>query len=418
MSDDSKKVLFFVISPLQNLRTVSAFLSKRNFTVYIETDIRDSLVKIIELQPDFIFLAWDHPDKKITTLPKLLLQASVASVVPFITTNTNEAIIKFSNDPINPKLFPPISGPAVERLILKSSKQDIELLSKQNLIKAKLKNKEDLLLMQQKLIGDLDLENAQELQSAIPNASREEFKGPPVSELKTQGPGVIIQKGIARARGPGIIIQKGAPSVFREHVSKEKLKFRAYCISVFTGTRCGYFLIATIAPLDFAGIKTIFSDWIKMQSDSTEELTEQDFFEFEGIEQRNLNEILSLAEYSENLVLENYDVSISFFPLDQEAMKIELNDEKNYIRIKTENIPVGQPLDFSLMIHLPENKKYLLYTQANTPLEPSQKERLLKNKIEILYTPFEYETKYRKFLASRLFAGLYQNISSKLGASS
>src|SRR5262245_30436078 len=68
MSSQEKKILFFIKNPADNLKSVETFLNKRNFIVHIEADIKVALGKILELQPHFVFIAWDHTNKKVITL--------------------------------------------------------------------------------------------------------------------------------------------------------------------------------------------------------------------------------------------------------------------------------------------------------------------------------------------------------------
>ncbi len=410
------KLLFFVSSPKQDLKAVSGFLSKRNFKVQTETDVRDALMKIIELQPDFVFLAWDHTDKKIVNLPVLIQQASAAAVVPFITTNTNEAIIKFSsNCPLSPKLFPPMSGPAVERLVQKTSRDDIDQAAKQEKIRSQLKTKEDLKILQQKMIADLDRETSRELEESFPvKAGTIESEAPlppaqhtpppPPQALKPQSPGVVIQKGFRHSFDFGAILQRNSATV-SPGVTPARVPLRAYCISIFNNSWCGYFIVATKLQLGFSEIKELFSEWIRSQVGFDDELKEEDFFEFDDIDQSRLSVMQDYSEYTEKIDVHGFEVTISFFKVEPENMLVERNAENGYIKIKTSDIPIGQKLEFSLMIHLPENKKYLLYTLADSPLEPDQKERLLKNKIENLYTTPEHEPAFRRFLAHRVLTG-------------
>lgn len=123
MQSGPKKLLYFIKSADSNLSAVETFLNKRNFDVRSETDMKEALSQIIELQPDFVFLAWDHENTRAQQLPGFINQTSAASVViPFITNNTKEASRKLNICPLNPKLYPPLSGPAIERLVLKFQK--------------------------------------------------------------------------------------------------------------------------------------------------------------------------------------------------------------------------------------------------------------------------------------------------------
>ena len=99
--------------------------------------------------------------------------------------------------------------------------------------------------------------------------------------------------------------------------------------------------------------------------------------------------------------IQNQEVLLSFFSIDPEKLNVEFKGECSLIKIPTEQIPTERELNFSLHLHLPENKKFIVYTQANKKLSLEQKNRLLTNKIALLYTPIEFENEYKKFLTEK-----------------
>lgn len=64
VSTESNKVLLFITDLPDQLKSVITFLKKRNYEVYTVAELKDSVTKIFEIQPQFVFLAWDHKDRK------------------------------------------------------------------------------------------------------------------------------------------------------------------------------------------------------------------------------------------------------------------------------------------------------------------------------------------------------------------
>ncbi|MBY0554197.1 hypothetical protein K2P97_06690 [bacterium] len=549
MSSEDKKVLLFIKSPSHNLKPLEAFLSKRNFDVHSESDIKNALVKALELQPDFIFLAWDHPNPKISQLPALITQSIMAPVVAYIMSNTKEATRKLNICPVNYKLYPPISGPAIERLVLKSGKAAVAEQQRITQLRSKTKNQEELTQIRSDLLAHLDensatptlsesaayeSEHQQDLnnkmlrnksiverndilqRSAKVNLSEEvinelkksfndKVKAPLESLLENlddvsvmendpmsngeviiqqgaenlQNLGTIVQKGLGEAttlgstiqkniinpEGIGNVIQKGtgmgedfgsiveknlsnshnlgsitedgttveipdhvekdprARAAYLEMALKEKenkqfkpstnRQLRAYCMSVYSDNWCGYLVISTDANLDFSTIDLVFTEWIKLQFNNLQEIDEYDFFEFKFIDQGFIDELAPKADYFEQVTVRHYTLNVLFFPIDPTKMTLELNDEKNLIQVTTEEIPSDVELSFSLHLHLPENKKYLVYTQVNKALSLDQKKRLIANRVHILFTPVDFEKEYKKFIAEKNVKELYTNMKKK-----
>jgi hypothetical protein len=509
MTPESKKVLFFIKSPSHNLKSIELFLNKRNFTVFNESDIKEALTQIIEHQPDFIFLAWDHSSPVITSLPKLISQATAAIIVPYIMSNTKEAARKFNICPINPKLYPPISGPAIERLVLKFEKQSTEDAFKLNHIKTTMSTQEDLNTIKSNFMANLDnfINEAQEQAEESPESEQaEEQRHEQVEEkekhqrkesiekrggllrqslksnLTTQnieqlkksfedkikqplenlintlnetqnygevgvidapessiGAVKITETSFKKADNGGIIIQEGASGNLGSIVQKgvgqgqelgtithentdspqqhgsvilaERLK--AYCMSVYSENWCGYLIITTAVQLDFSSVDMIFTDWIKQQFENMQEIDEYDFFEFRDVDPSILKNLTAKADYVETLEINGFALNVGFFPIEPDKMNIDLTDDKSLIKIMTEDIPTDAEIGFSLHLHLPENKKYLLYTQANKSLSYEQKKRLVTNKIFQLYTPLDFAKEYKKFMIEKNVRELYQTLSKK-----
>lgn len=522
MSEDNKKVLLFIKAPSHNLKPLEAFLGKRNFVVYSESDIKEALIKALELQPDFVFLAWDHPNPKITQLPNLIAQSIMAPVVAYIMSNTKEATRKLNICPINPKLYPPISGPAIERLVLKSGKAAVAEEERITQVKSKAKSQEELMQVRADLIAHLENENSaapsdssqaqsleqQELNNQIlrnksilerndilQRSAKVNLSDEVVGELKktfadkvkvplekllenlasvevledesTSNGSVIIQKGFKNPQGLGTVVQKGlgegttlgtsiqksltnshdltsltqenseaeipshiakdpkARAAYQELALKEKQRkpayqaspdkqLRAYCMSVYSDNWCGYLVISTDANLDFSTIDLVFTDWIKLQFNNLQEIDEYDFFEFKFVEQGFVDELAPKADYFEQVTVGPYNLNVLFFPIDPTKMTLELNDEKNLIQVSTEEIPADVELSFSLHLHLPENKKYLVYTQVNKALSLEQKKRLIANRVHLLFTPLDFEKEYKKFIAEKNVKEIYTNMKKKL----
>jgi hypothetical protein len=505
MSENTKKKLLFIKAPSHNLKSIEIFLGKRNFEVHTESEIKEALVKAIELQPDFIFIAWDHPNPKITQLPTLIAKATLATLAPvaaYIMSNTKESSRKLNISPVSHKLYPPISAPAIERLILKSSKNSAKEEQKLSHIKANSQNQKNLAEVRKNLLANLDSEHveianessdieaekAQEINeqinrnksideknsilkgSAKGNLSPEminELKNSFQTQVKTpfedllenlalanasneeeatfneviiqqglenpEGLGNVIQKGIGMGPSLGVAIQKNTSELGDtiqkdiaspnslglaiEDKPKSHMKFKsvqallkAYCMSVYSDNWCGYLVVTSNTPLDFSSIDMVFTEWIKPQFNNLQEIDENDFFEFKFVDQDFIDHLGPKADFHENVKIKDHSLNVFLFPIEPNKMTLELNDEKNLIQVLTEEIPSDEKLNFSLYLHLPENKKYLIYTQANKALSLDQKKRLISNRVLLLYTPIDFEKEYKKFIAEENVKKIYQKM--------
>ncbi len=117
--------LLIIKSNANSLVAAENFLRNRNWLVYSAWDLKQGLAFLIQHQPKYIMISVDHPNKKVRMLPKLLAQAFPVLVIAFAETqsaSSSSALQQMSNY----SLFPPVSGPAVERIVLKI-KKDLEI---------------------------------------------------------------------------------------------------------------------------------------------------------------------------------------------------------------------------------------------------------------------------------------------------
>lgn len=544
-SAEAKKKLYFVKSPGYGTSTAENFLKKRNFDINAETNIATALTQIFELQPDFVFIALDHPDSTIESLPKLVAQGCTAPVIPYITSSSRNEMRKLQMHPQQHKLYPPLSGPAVERLVLKTFRQAAEeaakLASKEaeaNSKSAKSEATSDMTVIKSspnQYYGDKSqnenasmffkddshdanyqrihqqsrnnsiqsrnsiLKNSKAVKmsndtiSALKNSVDSKIKNPLSSLLSSlqesknaQGQGASTDAGSAaynpqQSKEPGNLnpaaqIQEGrsagafqtdqevnsnsnnisasinqqgqdqtsgapiysgtggmaggfsipqgresskhqndlADSITAKTHSQQMNQVKAYCMALYSDNWCGYLVITTEAELDFSTVDIVFTEWIKMQFDNLQEVDEYDYFELNNTDYSTIQEVIQNADYHEAITVNNFDLQISFFQVDPKDMNVELNEDKTYIKIQTVDIPPGLPLDFSLHLHLPENKKYILYTAPHKILKPEQKDKLIGNNKLILYTSLDFEKEFKKFLAEKNVKIMYEALQNKV----
>lgn len=519
MAKTELKKLLFIKAPTEPLRSVESFLAKRNFKVFSEIDVKLAIDKVIECEPDFIFLAWDHSDPAIMELPKLIIQASNALVVPYITSTKRDATRKLNVCPLNPKLYPPVSGPAIERLILKAGLKEEEekarLAAAEAEVNAKNKSNENLSSMKESVLTHLKTnptsnqvanpvssvetptdpnETSDALQKQLQqeeqdkkirndsiskrntilsrpkklnlsseaidnlkksvqdkvkqplesllNSIHESEESDPSStkrsgyasiQIKTSGTEnnghVIIQQGLSKDQIIGttslhekqaslnlgqVIEGKNNLDIFNQVKSE---KTRCYCMSIYSENWCGYLIICINIELDFPSADIIFTEWIKLHFNNLQEVDEYDYFEFKSIDFGLINQLISSADYSESLKINNCDLKVCFFPVDSSKMSLELNEEQTLIKLATETIACDMELNFSLQLHLPENKKYINYLPANFSLSQEKKKKLMSNKVFFLYIPLNFEKEFRRFLAEKTLRLLYENLNQKLSSS-
>lgn len=427
------KSILIIKAPAHNMRPVEHFLQKRNFKVFIEHDVKMAMLKLVEVQPSIIFLAWDHPNLKIMDLPAQMAQATNATIIPYVMGFTREDVRKLDACALNPKLYPPVSGPAIERLISK-------------FVKIQIRKNSDY----DEIVSGYKTEKGPAATAAAPVVATPPKKpaAPAEQELVTETnpipkSNIIVIKQQKRQEilltykkktlSPGFTaeLEKTFPTQVKIPIEKLLLDdknsrpqqktnstavYRAYCLAVVSEAWCGYLTTISNYAIETGPLRKIVAEWIKENFENVIEPDEHDFVEITNLDPEWMGQLKKSAEYYEQLEIKDFDIRVCFFSFEPAKMNVEINDENSLIQMSTQDVPSDEELPFSLHLHLPENKKYIVYTQANKVLTGVQKDRLIANKILLLYTPINFEREYKKFLTAKNIKSLWLNPLKKKSA--
>ncbi|MES3038001.1 MAG: hypothetical protein V4736_08860 [Bdellovibrionota bacterium] len=114
--------LLIVKSKTESMKGIETFLSKRHWEISAAVEVKDIFNLLTKKKPKFVMIPVDHPNSKMQMLPKLIAQTFKCTVLyyaEFNTPNSNQQLQKLSQEFC---LYPPASGPAVERMMLKVQK--------------------------------------------------------------------------------------------------------------------------------------------------------------------------------------------------------------------------------------------------------------------------------------------------------
>lgn len=120
-SPENKSLLIIKSNP-QSLGPVESFLRNRQWTVKSTANLKEALVYLVQHQPTFVMVSIDHPNRKVRNLPKVLTQAFPVCVIPFAETASAANMKMLADMSSGYSLFPPVTGPAIERTFNKYQK--------------------------------------------------------------------------------------------------------------------------------------------------------------------------------------------------------------------------------------------------------------------------------------------------------
>ncbi len=437
MSESAKtRVFFFKANPV-SLKAVEAYLIKRGYEVMSESDFGQALAKIIHFDPAFIFIAWDHTNPRIQSIPKFISQSSMATMIPYIESTSRDQWRQLEASGFTHKIYPPVSGPAIIRAILKIEKEALQNAAdfakpfvaekkSSNMISSRKKTEDAATFLQ-----NLEKEPlANLIQSG--SATNTNQKNTMHVQKGNRGDLIKYNKSKLATLSQKLNTEKIDPSLktslqndFQSNIKNQILDVtqsylesdtlqkinvedfatdfyqKLLCLVVQSDSWCGYLLIASQIQIKNDDYQIILQNWLQSQFINMSEISENDYFE---IQLQNREVDLKTwakvnSDYTETIENETSEVLISFFSIDPKYLILELSEAYEMLEVPLHLVESDQKISLSLFLHLPDNKKYILYTPADQILSSQQKKKLQEKNVEKLFTPMDFEKELQKIKA-------------------
>jgi AmiR/NasT family two-component response regulator len=466
-ADDNRSLVVILKTTPQGMKNTEAFLKNRNWIVFSTHKIQEAVAFVMQKNPHYILIAADHPNKKVRKLPLFLKQSTDVNIVIFTEDLKNEVISAVQEMGSEYNLYPPVSGPSVERMLLKIRKN----LEQQQLEA----NEKPVEIRKASSTGD-------QKQIALSELLSEENDAYEVSSSnKEAGPGIIIQKGVVgerinyshHGRGSTEItitqegsshttasaLQKGIKAETHQSTQGEsaaqksrRLIFKGDENSVFVrGTQTaldettqvlnppGAVNQETVQPLEktsnvacIAITSTRFSGYLVAAMGKNRSIDEsfilmvqERLFAFLNKHGENVSAedgpmnikiepidfdewSMRQAEFLRKSIHGNDEVAMAFFPSPVNQTQLEDSDSNEMCRITIDKISENAKLDFDLYIYLPHNEKYILHTPKDQVFNTEQKTRLKQKGITHIHLKKEAAADVKKYLAKSFLNGKIQ----------
>ncbi|MGZ3769857.1 MAG: hypothetical protein ACXVCP_09750 [Bdellovibrio sp.] len=117
--DSTKKKLLIIKSNPTSLGSVESFLRNREWHIKSTSNLKEALIFLVQEKPQFVMVGIDHPNSKVRNLPKILVQALQVCLIAFTEDTSTKAYELLNNCKTDYLLYPPVTGPAVERTVNK-----------------------------------------------------------------------------------------------------------------------------------------------------------------------------------------------------------------------------------------------------------------------------------------------------------
>lgn len=277
------------------------------------------------LNPDYLFVSLESMPANFENLYSALCKSF--KTILYSEKQASRTLKAIQDLGTNDTLSTPITGPTIERLVLK--------IEKSNIIPA---------------VRPLNPQKKKDAHLAHIDIKR-------ISRATEIALGNVCQMNLAPRKA------LGAPS-------------KLTCFALQTSRVDGYIVIASAGdmPLDFPNrLKRQIMEWMTMQ---------QDFFRVGDLHEIEIQEVsfeglaINVGEFFNKSIHLGNEVAISFFRIPE--IDIQINDSamENAVRTPLHEISPRAPLDFDIYVYMPLNKKFVLFQKAGGYLVNEQRTSL------------------------------------------
>jgi hypothetical protein len=454
------------------LRGSETFLANRGWIVRSTASLRDAITLVITERPRFMLLCADHSNKKIQLLPKLISEAFKINIIAYTELDDNTGVAKLQELEVDHCMYPPISGPAVNRMllrILKEEKDEAKDLAETEKVKAAanldqsaqnardalsaiLKDSEEKIpaasenstseapvevqsgdetspLFASGSVDDFGNEVSEQLDPLNqPEENAADTMEPSFGDLKSQteqAPAFAAKDNLADTEVRGVdsedapaerfskarksestfvrgqrpvkekiaLITEATQKALDETAVKISKKGQAIgkvetvnniaCIVIETASFSGYLIAAlgknrSLDEIFMESVRKKLFNFLKAHGEIPDQEIETKAMTLKIQDIEFEDWALEQAEFLKKSIhgADADEVAMAFFPNDNTKIKLEASVSEKMLKLNVDEIREDTELEFDLYIYMPENKKYLLYTQQGMRLYENQKGRL------------------------------------------
>lgn len=429
------------------LATVETFLRNRGWQITSTANLKEALVQAVSRKPNYILISMDHAHKKARALPRVLAQAVPAAAVMVFAENQTSASYNVLNGCLcDYKVYPPITGPAIERCVNKYLKDQQTRASVQmagDSLKGEGASANDMISIKGGLLPEsedasrllsqfLDEDERAQVQKGVsgkmdplvpadapagmkepPLGSREYRRNhsPPAWEPMKKEESLLPSKEVRKARREtkDTLIARGTQKSLEESVNRRDGKIHvkiqdttsAACILVESRRFSGY-LVAVMGnnmKIDKAFIETVKQRLFKFLKANGEDISDNQAMDIKIRPVDFEPWALEYADFLRKSVHEGHEIAMAFFPRRPVKAILEDSPQKEMARIHLSELQGDRPVEFDLYVYLPNNDKYVLYTPKGGVFYNKQMDRLKKQGVTHMHIQKEAAQAVSKYRA-------------------
>jgi len=413
---ESSKTMLILKAHAHSMAATEVFLRNRGWKLFITTDVKEALLKLVEQKFSYVLLSVDHPNKKTPLLPQLIRHKFSCTVMTYAENPSTTSYNRLNTSDSEYKIYAPVTGPAVERCITKYLRD----LQTRSLMTIKPEETSTLGLLYRQPHEEPRIEETgifvkgkglsrgfgsvqntgsspQEIQGVVQQARGKdpEYQQRHLLQRKKRSDALdtIIARGTQLSLLETVDFQDGLVHHQVENTANSG------CIVVESERFSGYIVTAlghneTLSEEFMTGIKKKLFKYLK---DNGEHLTESEAMDIKLKPVAFEPWALEYADFLRTSVHRGDEVAVAFFPRRPVHVPLENSARRDMATIRLMDLKGDREVNFDLYIYLATNKKYVLYTPQGGVFYQKQLDRLKQQGVTHMHVPktaTEAVTKY------------------------
>lgn len=395
---DPTYTVFFLKNAQHNTQPLEVYLERRGFKVQTETSVEKAIDKINEKKPVYVFVAWDHTDKEAQNI--ISLTAEDTTVIPYITSTAGTDTRKLMSLNVPVKMFPPLSGPAIQRLVLKLEKDKLELKGLQNHSSNSSSktsddssqvyiNKGQRFSDKGKIVINRSAE-ANEATSFFDSITDLSLEKPTAQFSKDMQIKISeSQKKALEAKFDGKIQEelKEIIETTKDFAPTEHQQ-TIFCMLVQAIDCSGLILLDTAWNMSSDDAESALSSWANEltfqyhKNDGVKNVYQSDVFSVTTPAELNVFDICAAkAAVQKTLEIDGKNTVMAFFDLQYNPFSLQSTEDEGYLLVDQNCLNENSVIPFDLFYELKENKKMLKMFKKDTLMSNKEINSVLEKKI-------------------------------------
>lgn len=410
----TNNTVFFLKNAQHNTKPIELYLERRGFKIETESSIPEALEKIKQINPGYLFIAWDHADRNIQNIMSLLTGESI--VIAYITSTAGPDTRKLMGLNMPLKMFPPLSGPAIQRLVLNLQKenQDSRGASSQTVSSKAETNDSQVYVSKGKRFSDINKVITDRSQDSAGLTNLNEFTS--VTDLTLDKPTAQFSRHMQIKISEG---QKKSLEAKFDSKIQEELREIIETTKEFTDEEPKQNIFCMLVQsIDCSGLIVLDTGWSMSQEDAesaistwANELTFQ-YGKNDGIKNIYQSEVFSVNTPSElnvfdicrekatvqkELLIDSKNTVMAFFDLQYNPYNLQSADDEDYLLVDENCLREDSTITFDLFYKLKENQKILKMYKKDTAITTKEINAILEKKILPLLISMSDEMLWYKY---------------------